>query len=71
MSKELSYKKKLEKALRIAILALKEYGNRKNWDYDGYGVWGKYLYGAEDDAQYALEKIEKYVNINEIVENNQ
>lgn len=71
MSNELSYKKKLENALKIAILALKEYADRKNWDYDGYGVWGKYLNGAEDDAQYALEKIEKYVNINEIVENNQ
>lgn len=68
MSKELSNKKKLEIALKIAIEALKEYADRKNWDYDGYGNWGKYLNNAEDDAQYALEKIEKYVNINEIME---
>lgn len=68
MSKELSNKKKLETALKIAIEALKEYADQSNWTYDGEGNWGNYLNNAEDDAQYALEKIEKYVNINELME---
>ena len=69
MTKELSNKKKLENALKIAIEVLKEYADQSNWTYDGEGNWGKYLNNAEDDAQYALEKIEKYVNINELMGN--
>ena len=76
MSKELSNKKKLETALKIALIVLNEYANQKNWDYDGNGNWGKFLgsdikkYGgsAEDVAQYALNDIKNYVNINEIME---
>ena len=75
MSNELS-NKKLEAALKIALIALNEYANEKNWDYDGYGNWGNFLgsdiekYGgsAEDVAQYALDDIKKIVNINEIME---
>lgn len=76
MSKELSNKKKLETALKIALIVLNEYADRNNWDYDGNGNWGKFLgsdikkYGgsAEDVAQYALDDIKNYVNINEIME---
>lgn len=76
MSKELSNKKKLETALKIALIVLNEYANQNNWDYDGNGNWGKFLgsdikkYGgsAEDVAQYALNDIKNYVNINEIME---
>jgi hypothetical protein len=76
MSKELSNKKKLETALKIALIVLNEYADQKNWDYDGNGNWGKFLgsdikkYGgsAEDVAQYALDDIKNYVNINEIME---
>jgi len=76
MSKELSNKKKLETALKIALIVLNEYADQKNWDYDGNGNWGKFLgsdikkYGgsAEDVAQYALNDIKNYVNINEIME---
>lgn len=77
MTKELSNKKKLETALKIAIIVLNEYANEKNWDYDGYGNWGNFLgsdiekYGgtAEDVAQYALRDIKKIIDINEIMEN--
>lgn len=77
MSKELSYRKKLEDALKIALTVLNEYANEKNWDYDGYGNWGNFLgsdiekYGgtAEDVAQYALKDIKKIVDINELMEN--
>lgn len=77
MTKELSYKKKLENALKIALIALNEYADEKNWDYDGYGNWGNFLgsdikkYGgtAEDVAQYALNDIKKIIDINEIMEN--
>ena len=66
-NKEFSYRKKLETALKIALTVLNEYANEKNWDYDGYGNWGKFLgsdiekYGgyAEDVAQYALKDIKK------------
>jgi hypothetical protein len=76
MSKELSNRKKLETALKIALIVLNEYADQKNWDYDGNGNWGKFLgsdikkYGgsAEDVAQYALDDIKNYVNINEIME---
>lgn len=76
MSKELSNKKKLETALKIALIVLNEYANQNNWDYDGNGNWGKFLgsdikkYGgsAEDVAQYALNDIKNYININEIME---
>ena len=76
MSKELSNKKKLETALKIALIVLNEYADQKNWDYDGNGNWGKFLGSdikkysgsAEDVAQYALDDIKNYVNINEIME---
>ena len=76
MSKEFSYRKKLETALKIALTVLNEYANEKNWDYDGYGNWGNFLgsdiekYGgtAEDVAQYALKDIKKIIDINEIME---
>lgn len=74
-SKEFSYRKKLETALKIALIALNEYADEKNWDYDGYGNWGNFLgsdiekYGgtAEDVAQYALKDIKKIVDINKIM----
>jgi hypothetical protein len=47
MGKELSNKKKLENALKIAIEVLKEYADRSNWTYDGEGNWGKYLNNGE------------------------
>ena len=76
MSKEFSYRKKLETALKIALIVLNEYANEKNWDYDGYGNWGNFLgsdiekYGgtAEDVAQYALKDIKKIIDINELME---
>ena len=55
MSKELSNKKKLENALKIAIEVLKEYADQSNWTYDGEGNWGKYLNNAEDD-EYVWNK---------------
>lgn len=75
-SYEYRYRMKLEAALKIALIVLNEYANQNNWDYDGNGNWGKFLgsdikkYGgsAEDVAQYALDDIKNYVNINEIME---